>query len=105
MFPGISTELHIFLLWKQDGRGYIILTNLGKDDTRLIRKERVSKRGILDLIMHMSKMLVPIAVLVVKEWGTKPKNSIGTKNLSWVKKLATQNKPKSRKGVEFCAGR
>ena len=101
MFPGISTELHIFLLWKQDGRGYIILTNLGKEDTRLIRKERVSKRGILDLIMHMSKMLVPIAVLVVKEWGTKPKNSIGTKNLSWVKKLATQNKPKDRRVSEF----
>ena len=101
MFPGISTELHIFLLWKQDGRGYIILTNLGKEDTRLIRKERVYKRGILDLIMQMSKMLVPIAVLVVKEWGTKPKNSIGTKNLSWVKKLATQNKPKDRRVSEF----
>ena len=69
MFPGISTELHIFLLWKQDGRGYIILTNLGKEDTRLIRKERVSKRGILDLIMHMSKMLVPIAVHGVDETG------------------------------------
>ena len=55
--------------------------------------------------MHMSKMLVPIAVLVETRMRDEAKKLHWHENLSWVKKLATQNKPKSRKGVEFCAGR